>query len=454
MTTSVEALEQQLDDFSPDTRRNALQSIAELVRSGDASTPALTGWVNTHLHTFHSFNAEGYSPSRIVWEGKKRGLDVIGSVDFDVLDAMEEMFDAGETLDARTVAAMESRVFVKEYADQVLNSPGEPGVNYYMGTGFVRRPSTGTAAAETLQCMRDGARQRNESMLERLRPTLAPMEIDYEDDVLPLTPGGNATERHMLAAFDMKSRTVYTELTDLAKYWSERLALTVEHITELLSDTATFRNTIRAKLMKRGGPGYKQPDESTFPPLEDVTEMIIACKAIPCATWLDGTTEGESDIAGWLDFFVEKGCLALNIIPDRNWNISDASAKEAKFRNFQTIVKEAEARDLIFSVGTEMNNYGLKFVDTFDAPAMAPFADSFRDGAYILYGHTVLERACGKGRMSEWASDQFGENRKAANAFYLQVGANAFPPRLAREKLSSLSGDCGEADILKACESF
>lgn len=449
MTDPLKQLRERMDRFDAGERQAALKEAQACLNAGTLKPAESSGWVNTHLHTFHSFNAEGYSPTRVVFEARVRGLEVVGSVDFDVLDAMEEMFLAGDALDMRTVASLESRVFVQDYAEVELNSPGEPGVNYFMGAGFTRLPEPGSPAARTLDAMRAGARARNEAMLERLRPALTPLGIDYERDVLPLTPGGNATERHMLAAFDARAREEYPGADALAGYWAERLGMRAEEVNALLPDTAAFRNAVRKKLMKRGGPGYQQPDASTFPPLMEVTEMIRACGAIPCATWLDGTTPGESDAATWLDYFVDRGCLALNIIPDRNWNISDAETRELKVRKFKEIVEEARARNLIFSVGTEMNNYGLPFVDNFDADVMAPMLGSFRDGALILYGHTLLERAAGLGRMSDWATTHFGSDRKAANGFYLKVGVGGFPPRAALDALKGVDENATPEDVLQ-----
>ena len=37
--------------------------------------------------------------------------------------------------------------------------------------------------------------------MARVNAYLDPVTIDYERDVLPLTPAGNATERHMLVAY-------------------------------------------------------------------------------------------------------------------------------------------------------------------------------------------------------------------------------------------------------------
>ncbi len=245
MTDGVGGLEAQLDSFDPTVRRAALDELASLIKAGKVSIPPLTGAVNVHFHTFFSFHYRDWSPSRIVWEAKRTGLDVAGSVDFDVLDAMGEMFEAGEVLDVRTNVALETRVFAPEFPDWEFSSPGEPGILYFMGTGFTRLPEPGTPAAACLDGMRAGARSRNEEMLERLRPIISPVEVDYEADVLPLTPSGNATERHMLAVLDTKARAMFPDGRRLATYWSERTGMSKEEIGKLLGDTAKFRTAIR-----------------------------------------------------------------------------------------------------------------------------------------------------------------------------------------------------------------
>ncbi len=440
--TDIAALEKRLDSFDREERRAALGELARLVEAGRISVPPLTGAVNVHFHTFFSFNYLGYSPSRIVWEAKKTGLDVAGSVDFDVLDAMDEMFEAGEVLGVRTNVALETRVFAPEFPDWEFSSPGEPGILYFMGTGFTRLPEPGSSAAACLEAMRAGARARNEEMLGRLKPTIAPVEVDYEADVLPLTPSGNATERHMLAVLDTKARAMFPDPGQLAAYWSNRTGLSKEEIGKLLGDTAKFRTAIRSKLMKKGGPGYMPPDPAKFPRIDDVVKMTRDVDALPCATWLDGTRRGEADPDALLDWFLDMGCPVLNIVPDRNWNLSDPADKAVKTQKLAEIVAAARKRHLPFSIGTEMNNYGQKFVDTFDAPELRPYAADFRDGGYILYAHTLLQRACGKGMMSEWARNAFKGDRARANAFYLDVGRRAFPPRPAREALAGLKDHC------------
>ena len=450
MPDEIARLEAQLNDFDPAARRQALAALAAKAGAGQVDIPDLTGWANVHFHTFFSFNYRDLSPSRIVWDGKRTGLDVVGSVDFDVLDAMDEMFEAGDVLDVRTNVALETRVFSHEFADKEFSSPGEPGVLYFMGTGFTALPEPGTQAAATLDRLRQGARARNEAMLERLRPVLAPMEVDYEADVLPLGPSGSVTERHMLAVFDEKARQMFPDPAARAAYWAERTGIAADGVQALFADTAKFRTAIRSKLMKRGGPGYQQPDETTFPPIREVIEMVVACDALPCSTWLDGTRDGEEDADAMCDWFLAMGCPAMNIVPDRNWNLADADEKALKVRKLGEIVAAARQRHLILSVGTEMNNYGQKFVDSFDAPELAPYAADFRDGATILYGHTVLQRACGKGYLSEWAKATFGGDRAKANAFYLEAGRRAFPPAAARQTLAALPKDADAKAIQNA----
>jgi hypothetical protein len=445
----LEALEEQSNRFDRQERRQAIGELAWRLQKGTVPAAEATGAVNVHLHTFYSFNARGWSPSRVIWEARKTGFQVVGTVDFDVLDALEEVLEAGDLLEIRAVAALETRVFMSRYADREINSPGEPGVSYFMGTGFAMAPPHSVFAAERLALLRAQARQRNEAMLERLNRHLAPLRLDYRKDVLPLTPAGNATERHMLAALDGAARKLYPEEDRLAEFWGRATGVPAADLRRLLADPVKLRNLLRSKLMKRGGAGYVQPDRSTFPPIEEVISLVQEAGAIPCATWLDGTSSGEANAGELLDHYLSLGCLALNIIPDRNWNLPDPAEKALKTGKLREVVEAARERHLILSVGTEMNNFGQRFVDDFTAPELAPFVEDFLDGALIIYGHTVLQAALGRGRTSKWAASFFGADRAKANHFYRSAGRLAFPPRAAREKLKRL-GAAADPDIILA----
>jgi hypothetical protein len=173
--------------------------------------------------------------------------------------------------------------------------------------------------------------------------------------------------------------------------------------------------------MKRGGVGYIQPDSHSFPSIEDFHKLILVCEALPCAAWLDGTSAGEQAIEELLHLLIARGVVAMNIVPDRNWNIADPEIKRVKVENLYHVVRLAQELDLPLNVGTEMNSFGQKLVDDFDAPELQPVRQAFMDGAHFIYGHTTLQRACGLGYQSGWAKSHL-PTRKERNAFYTKVG--------------------------------
>lgn len=413
----IRCLESQLNSFDEDLRRQALISLADLFETGNARTKPIREIANMHCHSFFSYNGYDMSPSGLAWTAKKEGIKLVGIVDFDVLDGVEEFFDACEILNIRAAAGLETRVYLEEFKKDELNSPGEPGISYHMGVGFCRNslPITGQAI---LDDMRTRADHRNRAMVTRLNEYLAPLILDYEADVLPLTPAGNATERHMLTALVSKSRL---EIADFTDFWGEKLAIPASSVRDMAEDIPKFKNVIRAKLMKRGGVAYMQPDEKTFPGVDEVHGLIIGARAIPCITWLDGTSSGEQRIEDLLALLIDKGAGAINIIPDRNWNIKDPELKKIKLANLYKVVELAKQLELPVLAGTEMNAPGQKFVDDFDTPELAPVRDDFLQGAYFLYGHTIMERFAGMGYQSAWADSEL-QARKEKKDFFEGVG--------------------------------
>jgi len=423
---SIQDLEVQLDEFDLARRTGALRQLKSMADQGRVPARGVVRAANLHAHTFYSFNGYGYSPQRFAWEAYKLGLEVAGIVDFDVLDAAAEMLDAGDVLGLKTVAGMETRVFFPEYGHAEINSPGEPGIYYFMGTGFVGLPAPGSEAAGTLADMRDRARSRTVGMMGRINAAIARVQIDYDADVVPLTPKGNATERHLLEAYTRKADAVFAgDPEGQAAFWSDTLGATAEEIASLMADAPKFQELIRKKLMKRGGVGYVPPDAGSFPQLDDVLQMILACGAIPTATWLDGLSEGESDMEGQLKLLMGKGVAALNIIPDRNWNLGDPAEKAAKVAKLNEVVAIAADLHLPLVVGTELNKYGQKTVDTFAAPELAPHVDAFLQGARTVWAHTVMRRSGAFGYVGAKADDIFGDDRAAKNAFFAKLGEMA-----------------------------
>jgi hypothetical protein len=290
-----------------------------------------------------------------------------------------------------------------------------------MGIGFTGK-QVPDDVSPILADMRRRATDRNQGMLTRINKHLSPLSIDYEKEVLSLTPNGNATERHMLAAYLQAAERE----PDQIQFWADKLGMEPGQIAEVINDKPKFQNVVRAKLMKRGGVGYVQPGPDTFPTVDEFHQLILACGALPCATWLDGTTAGEEAIEELLELLIGKGVVAINIIPDRNWNIADPDTKRIKVQKLYEVVEVAQKLDLPLNIGTEMNAYGQKLVDDFDAPELAPVLQAFMDGAYFIYGHTVLQRAAGLGYQSDWAQQHL-PSRRERNKFYTNVGRQVSP---------------------------
>jgi hypothetical protein len=443
MSDKITAWETQLGSFDPEKRKQALHALIESWRAGQAPVAPPQQAVNLHCHTFFSYNGYGYSPSGVAWLAKKAGWEAAGIVDFDVLDGVEEFLQACELAGVRGVAGLETRVYIPEFAAREINSPGEPGIFYLMGIGFTASSAPGNAA-QILSSMRQRAEERNRAMLAKLNGYLAPVTADYARDILPLTPKGNVTERHMLEAYDTIARRVFTERAALIAFWVEKLGAASVEIEKLVDNPHALRDLIRSKLMKRGGVGYMTPTPETFPRADEVNEMTIACSALPCATWLDGASAGEQAEEELLALLIKQDVAALNIIPDRNWNFPDEKIRQAKIANLYQVVKLAQSLDLPLIVGTEMNKYGQKRVDDFDSEALRPLRQAFLDGAYFIYGHTVLQRAAGLGYQSDWATKHLPARRKR-NAFYAAVGKAAQP-----NKLPGISKILEPGDILTA----
>jgi len=438
---SIEQLEAKLDSFDLQQRKQALLELCEHARSGHLNFPPAGTDVNLHCHTFFSYNTYGYSPSKFAYLARKKGLAVAGVVDFDVLDALPEFLDACRLLGLRGCAGLETRVYVPEFASRVMTSPGEPGITYHMGVGFPHADLQGWQK-QFQQNLARTAQERNRDLMQRVNAYLDPVKLDYEKDVLPLTPAGNATERHMCLAYARKACQLFPDQQKLQAYWSEKLGVDIDPSS--LPEGRDLLNTIRAKTMKRGGVGYVQPDSGSFPLMADTNKFVLAAGGIPTLTWLDGTSEGEQAIEELLQVAMSTGAAAINIIPDRNYT---PGAKDVKLQNLYAVVELAENLGLPVVVGTEMNSPGQKFVDDFRSQELAPLVPVFLRGAYIVYAHSVMQRQCGLGYLSDWAERQFSDVRQK-NEFFEQLGRILEPQN--EQKLRGLDQTAKPDKILAA----
>ena len=91
-TRRHDELEAQLNDFDPLRAGRAAHDCCDTPASPTRCNRAEVA--NMHCHTFFSFNAYGYSPTSLAWLARQRGYKLMGIVDFDVLDGVDEFLDA------------------------------------------------------------------------------------------------------------------------------------------------------------------------------------------------------------------------------------------------------------------------------------------------------------------------------------------------------------------------
>ena len=134
---------------------------------------------------------------------------------------------------------------------------------------------------------------------------------------------------------------------------------------------------------------------------------------------------------------INQGAAAINIIPDRNWNIPNKQIRQQKVKKLYEIVALANDLDLPLNIGTEMNSFGQPMLDDFDAPELGPVRQSFMEGAHFMYGHTSMQRALGLGYQSTWASAHF-PTRRERNQFFTRMGQQIPPGSPGMNKLRSI----------------
>jgi hypothetical protein len=420
----IEELEARLDSFEPGQRREAIEGLCEMVTRGQIKLPQPGRDVNLHCHSFFSYNSYGYSPSKFAWLAKKQGFAVAGIVDFDVLDGLQEFLESAKKLGLKACAGMETRVYVPQFGNRVINSPGEPGISYHMGMGFPTAKLKPELKKFQMSLHRT-AQQRNIELTERVNRFLSPVELNYKKDVLPLTPSGNATERHICLAYARKAKTIFSDNTELAKYWTEKLRADAGALR--LPDGSNLLNELRNKTMKLGGIGYVQPDKGGFPTMAEMDSFSLDAGAMPTMTWLDGTSEGEQALEELIEFAIDSGVVAFNVIPDRNYT-AGVGESDAKFKNLKYALELADGFGLPIVCGTEMNSPNQKFVDDFKTKELSQFVPLFLKGAYIVYAHSVLQRQCGLGYISEWAKKNF-KSIGEKNEFFREVGERLEPSK-------------------------
>lgn len=409
-----------LDSHIPGRRRQALSDAVSLVAAGHVETRPAGSPPSLWTRTFNSGGA--CSPSRLVWEARRQGLAVIGSCDPETLDTLPELYAAGDALGVRAAVSLETRVFAESNTAWERELFGEQRVLRVMAAGVAGIPAESTETGRRMAFLREQSRRRCKAVVAKINSVLSPVAVNFERDVLPLTPYGNAADAHIAAAFAAQARRVFPAASDLAGFWAKALGCRYIEASRLLANHDALSRAIDEKLFVRGGSGYYSPDATSYPGVTQFFRDIAAAGAVPCLCWQDETFSGGAGVEALLDAAIGWGALCVGVKFPVVWSECRPGFAERLGR----MAEAARARSLPLLVGSNMLRDG-DFGEWRDAAELHALREDFLAGAFWLYGHAFLARRAGMGFVSDWASNVFSGDRAAANEFYSEVGRRAEP---------------------------
>jgi hypothetical protein len=391
---------------SVDERLDALREFVKLYRASVTERPPgrvndprcpvvdrATGrrrGVNLHLHTNESFSSFR-SPTEAIWQAVREGIAVMGINDHYTLAGHDEFRRACELARLPATYSMEAVGMEAEAAaaGRLLNDPGNPGRVYLSAKGITRTPPESSDAMRTLSGMRAALERRNREMTAKAAHVFherLSADAPSWEDVLSLTPRGNATERHiskaiMLRVKDMAASGAGAGDEHEERKLFERLCGTAPPEDE---SPAALQNFVRAKLLKVGAPCFVEESADAFVSMARMRDVFLEFGAIPTYPVLGNpVTDGEEDIDKLLDGLIELGWHAIEVIPFRNTR-----------ERLAEIVEGARRRWLPVFPGTEHNTPDPKpLLDQFSLDP--DFEPAFADGAAVLLGHQA-EVAAGR----------------------------------------------------------
>ncbi len=359
------------------TREQRIAALAELCAQ---LGPRPRRGTNGHIHTSESFSVFR-SPTEAVWQAAREGVAVLGINDHYTVAGHEEFRRACAVAGIAATFSLEAVAMDREAAESglKLNDPDNPGRIYLCGKGVTRVPSESSPEMRSLARMRAALERRNREITGKVfklfRDRLGADGPTWED-VVALTPRGNATERHVAYA-------VLLRLRELAEKQGKPLA---EIMTALCGaappaggDDATLQIFLRAKLLKAGAPCYVPEDAEAFVSVAELRRIFLAFGSIPTYPVLGNPVlAGEQNIEALLDRWEALGFYAVEVIPYRNTR-----------ERLAEIVFTAQRRWWPVFNGTEHNTPETRpMLDPF---ALDPeFEPWFRRSTAVLLGHQRL----------------------------------------------------------------
>jgi len=356
------------------------QRIAALAELCAPLGPRPRRGTNCHTHTSESFSVFR-SPTEAVWQAAREGIAVLGINDHYTVAGHEEFRRACAVAGIAATFSIEAVAVDREAAEAglKLNDPDNPGRIYLCGKGVTRVPPDSSPEMQSLARMRAALERRNREItgkISRLFQDRLGAPGPTWEDVVGLTPRGNATERHVAYAILLRLRELAAKQ---GRTLTELILACCGTVPPAGADDATLQIFLRAKLLKAGAPGYVPENADAFVSVAELRGIFLAFGSIPtCPILGNPVLAGEQNIEALLDRLEAMGFYAVEVIPTRNTR-----------ERLEEIVFAAQRRWWPVFNGTEHNTPETRpLLDPF---ALDPeFEPWFCQSTAVLLGHQRL----------------------------------------------------------------
>ena len=402
-----EEIEKDIYSLDIETRLNALR---QFVFNNPKRIE--NGLVNLHIHTNESFSVFT-SPTEAVWRAYNENVEYFGINDHYSIEGHPEFKKACIIAGIKPVFSIEAIAMDIESreAGRRFNDPNNAGRTYLVGKGVTKKLEIDSKAYNILEGMKSAIQERNRKMADLIKGYLKELGYDIPfsyDDVISLTPHGNATERHVVQALCEKIERYYKDKEERLKVY--RKVLKFNLTLSQMDDIVELQTIVRARLVKAGMPCYVEEDKKAFTSLENLIYIYREYGSVPTYPFLgEPITEGESDLEALVERVKEYGLYAFDLFDHRT-----------KYKRAKEILDIAKKYGFPIFVGTEHNTK--KMLPLVGILGKSDeFLDYFRKSAQFIRGHQILAKLCNYGFIKEDGKPRI-DNLHEGFDFYSEIG--------------------------------
>ena len=320
-----------LEKLNAPTKQERLANLKEVLKE-TVFPPMVPQYINNHIHTTYSFSP--YSPTAAVYAARMEGLCTAGIIDHDSISGAEEFLEAAKIVDMPVTIGMEARVSMEgtRLEGRRTNNPDQVGVSYMTIQGVPHDQID--ILTEFFRPYQAARHARNRKMLEKINALLPGIQLDYDQDVLPLSmakENGGVTERHLMYALAIKlvqqvgkGEAMVKKLADMG------INLSAKQQAQMLDTAYAFYEYDLLGILKSAFvPQIFIDATDECPKLKDMVELCAKVDAYLCYAYLgdvgDSVT-GDKKAQKFEDDYLddvfeclkEEGVKSVTYMPTRN----------------------------------------------------------------------------------------------------------------------------------------